>query len=145
MVRASPLLYTSLTQELSNPTPPCLGPAMAPQPSWIPMVTCPLQLPSWHPHQWPSAISYSMSSPSLAHPPMTPPLSSFMTNFMHSPSLPHQPLVFWTSAIFLQDPRANFTLTYQASSNLGLTVAHDTSLPQPCRFCQFLHHDKRRL
>lgn len=86
-----------------------------------------------------------MASPSLAHPPMTLPLSSFMSNFMQSPSLPSQPFVFCTSAIFLRDPRAGWTLTHQDSSNLGLTTVHDTRLPEPCRLCLFLHHDRWRL
>lgn len=85
-----------------------------------------------------------MASPSLAHPPMTLPLSCFMINFMQSP-WPSQPLVFCTSAIFLQDPRAGLTLTHQDSSNFGLTAVYDTRLPEPCHLCLSLHHDKWRL
>lgn len=126
-----PSLHPSLPQELSNPVPPCLCTSMAPQPD-------PIVARRQLPHR-PSANGLSFSSsPTYDSSPV-----KFYDQF-HAITFSASP-AFCTSAIFLQDPKTGLTLIHPASSSLGLTAVHDTSLPEPCHLCLFLHHDKRSL
>jgi hypothetical protein len=112
--------------------------------------------PTARPHSGkPSAASFVTTVPSaFSH------ITFNGLSFSSSPTYDSSPVMFYdqfhaitfsaspafcTSAIFLQDPRAGLTLIHPASSSLGLTAVHDTSLPEPCHLCLFLHGDKRSL